>query len=79
MQKKEETVRESTFKDYEISVAKFIEQSKQLKINDADIKHITRKDILNIFTAMATKYKWFNKTYNKYLGNIRTLFSVLAE
>ena len=46
LQKKEGIVRESTFKDYEITVAKFIEQSKKLKLNDADIKHITRKDIL---------------------------------
>ena len=79
LQKKEGTIRESTFKDYEITVAKFIEQSKKLKLNDADIKDITRKDILNIFSAMTTKYKWSNKTYNKYLGNIRTLFSVLTE
>lgn len=79
LQKKEGTIRESTFKDYEITVAKFIEQSKKFKLNDADIKDITRKDILNIFSAMTTKYKWSNKTYNKYLGNIRTLFSVLTE
>lgn len=79
LQKKEGTIRESTFKDYEITVAKFIEQSKKFKLNNADIKDITRKDILNIFSAMTTKYKWSNKTYNKYLGNIRTLFSVLTE
>lgn len=79
LQKKEGTIRDSTFKDYQITVAKFIEQSKKLKLSDADIKDVTRKDILSIFSSMTTKYKWSNKTYNKYLGNIRTLFSVLTE
>jgi len=79
LQKKKGTVRESTFKDYEITVAKFIEHSKRFKLNDADIKDITRKDILNILSAMTIKYRWSNKTFNKYLGNIRTLFSVLTE
>lgn len=79
LEKKRGTVRESTFKDYETTVNKFIEQSNNLKLTDADIKDFTRKDVLNIFSGMATKYKWSNKTYNKYLGNIRTLFSVLTE
>ncbi|WP_177763995.1 tyrosine-type recombinase/integrase [Flavobacterium sp. I3-2] len=79
LEKKEGTVRESTFKDYETTVNKFIEQSNKAKLADADIKDLTRKDILNIFSSMTAKYKWSNKTYNKYLGNIRTLFSVLTE
>lgn len=79
LEKKRGTVRESTFKDYETTVSKFIKHSQKFKLVDSDIKDITRKDILNIFNEMATAYKWANKSYNKYLGNVRTLFSVLTE
>ncbi|WP_158611989.1 tyrosine-type recombinase/integrase [Paenimyroides tangerinum] len=79
LEKKRETVRESTFKDYETTVSKFIKHSNKFKLVDSDIKDITRKDILNIFNDMTTAYKWANKSYNKYLGNVRTLFSVLTE
>lgn len=79
LEKKKPNVRSSTYEDYNSSLQKFLIEAQQQNLTQLNVKDISRKDILSIIESLTTKYKWSNKTYNKNLGNIRSLFSILVE
>lgn len=79
LEKKKPNVRSSTYEDYSTSLQKFISEAKMQNISELNVKDISRKDILTVMESLTVKNKWSNKTYNKNLGNIRSLFSILVE
>lgn len=79
LEKKRPNVRRNTYDDYTTSLNKFLDEAANNGLDHINVKDITRKNILLIMEELTLRYKWSNKTYNKNLGNIRSLFSILVE
>lgn len=68
-----------TYAGYKGAGKFFQEGAKEIGLATSPISEIKRRDIKLIAERAKAKYQWTNKSYNKYLGYLKALFSKVVE